>query len=276
VLDATPLRKTTSKARLEFLETLEAGDLESAVLARVTRRAHEGMSVGQLTMETGTPRLDLEPMIAQAVSSGELFRRGDLLMNSQVLQELTKTMKKIVSEFHAKNPLVAGISKESLREQARLSPEVFEVALSAGTEKNILSTTSDLVFLPGRGVVMKDEEAESRKIIEQAFAAAGLKVPGLKDVLGGLKIDKTRAQKIVTLLLREKLLIKVSDELVFHRNALDQLRGALAAQKAKTPKIDVARFKDLAGVSRKYAIPLLEYLDRERVTKRIGDERIIL
>ena len=117
---------------------------------------------------------------------------------------------------------------------------------------------------------------ESRRTIEQVFASAGLKVPALKDVVSGLQIDKARAQKIVTLLLREKLLIKVSDDLVFHRGALDQLRTSLSKRKAKDPKIDVAGFKDLTGVSRKYAIPLLEYLDRERVTKRIGDERLIL
>jgi selenocysteine-specific elongation factor len=123
---------------------------------------------------------------------------------------------------------------------------------------------------------MKDEEAESRKIIEQAFLAAGLKVPALKDVLANLKIDKTRAQKLVTLLLRDKVLIKVSDDLVFHQAALSELRNKLSAEKARSPKIDVGRFKDLTGVSRKYAIPLLEYLDRERVTKRVGNERVIL
>jgi len=123
---------------------------------------------------------------------------------------------------------------------------------------------------------MKDEEAESRKLIEQVFSAAGLKVPALKDVLASLKIDKTRAQKLVTLLLRDKVLIKVSDDLVFHQLALNDLRKKLAAQKASSPKMDVGRFKELTGVSRKYAIPLLEYLDRERVTKRIGDERVIL
>jgi selenocysteine-specific elongation factor len=123
---------------------------------------------------------------------------------------------------------------------------------------------------------MKEEEAESRKTIEQAFASAGLKVPALQDVLAGLKIDKGRAHKLVTLLLREKLLIKVSDDLVFHRVVLDQLRTSLAAQRAKNPRINVAAFKDLTGVSRKYAIPLLEYLDREHVTKRVGDERVIL
>jgi selenocysteine-specific elongation factor len=80
----------------------------------------------------------------------------------------------------------------------------------------------------------------------------------------------------MTLLLRDKVLIKISDDLVFHRTALEELRQRLAAEKLKSPRLDVARFKDLAGVSRKYAIPLLEYLDRERVTKRVGNERIVL
>jgi selenocysteine-specific elongation factor len=125
-------------------------------------------------------------------------------------------------------------------------------------------------------VVMKDEEAESKKVIEDAFASAGLKVPSLKDVLAGLKVDKARARKIVTLLLRDKVLVKISDDLIFHRDAMLDLRRRMAAEKAKSTKLDVALFKDLTGVSRKYAIPLLEYLDREHVTRRVGDARVIL
>jgi selenocysteine-specific elongation factor len=76
--------------------------------------------------------------------------------------------------------------------------------------------------------------------------------------------------------MRDRVLVKLADDLVFHQNALQHLRQILSAYKAKSPKIDVGKFKDLTGVSRKYAIPLLEYLDRERVTRRVGDERIIL
>jgi selenocysteine-specific elongation factor len=125
-------------------------------------------------------------------------------------------------------------------------------------------------------VVMKDDEAESKKKIEDAFFSAGLKVPALPEVLAGLKLDKDRAQKIVTLLLREKALVKISDGLVFHRAALEELRRLILARKTKSSKIDVAQFKELTGVSRKYAIPLLEYLDRERITRRVGDMREIL
>ena len=73
-----------------------------------------------------------------------------------------------------------------------------------------------------------------------------------------------------------EIAIKISDDLVFHQAPLAELRRKLAAEKSRSPKLDVGRFKDLTGVSRKYAIPLLEYLDRERVTKRIGEDRIIL
>jgi len=181
-----------------------------------------------------------------------------------------------LSKFHDANPLVAGMSQEELRDRVNLGPEVFFSVLGKLAEEKKLEAAGELVHLYGRGVVMKDEEAESKKIIEQAFACAGLKVPSLKEVLAGLKVDKVRAQKIVTLLLRDKILIKISDELVFHQTALVDLRQKITALKSTTPKIDVARFKGMTGVSRKYAIPLLEYLDRERVTRRVGDERVIV
>jgi selenocysteine-specific elongation factor len=105
-----------------------------------------------------------------------------------------------------------------------------------------------------------------------------LQVPSLKEVLVSLPLDKTRAIKIVTLLLRDRVLIKLADELVFHRDSLATLRMTMTEYKRTTgtSRIDVARFKDLAGVSRKYAIPLLEHLDRERITRREGNERVIL
>ncbi|MGZ4889166.1 MAG: SelB domain-containing protein, partial [Candidatus Angelobacter sp.] len=91
-----------------------------------------------------------------------------------------------------------------------------------------------------------------------------------------LPVDRARAQKLVTLLLRDRVLIKLADDLVFHQTALQALRQLMAEQKTRTPKIDVATFKDMLGVTRKYAIPLLEYLDQQRITRRVGDERIIL
>jgi selenocysteine-specific elongation factor len=201
---------------------------------------------------------------------------NQVLVSQAAFADAKAEVVKTVKAFHDANPLVSAISKEELRDRTNLSSDVFYTVLAKLAEEKKVEIAGEQVRIPGRGVVLKDEESESKKIIEQAFASAGLKVPSLKEVLAGLKVDKLRAQKIVTLLLRDKVLIKISEELVFHQSALADLRQRVTALKISTPKIDVTRFKDMTGVSRKYAIPLLEYLDRERVTRRVGDERVIL
>jgi selenocysteine-specific elongation factor len=274
VLDASPISRMPGLEA--FLKNLVEGDAEAILLARIARRGHAGISLAQLIAETGWPRPVIEPHFTRQAGQEQIARIGDLVVYMPALEELKSSIISVVNGFHKKNPLVAGISKEELRDQAKASSEVFPFVLEMLVREKKLETVGEIVHLPGRAVVMKDEEAESKKIIEHAFASAGLKVPALKDVLAGLKVDRVRAQKIVTLLLRDKVLVKISEDLVFHRDALLDLRQRMSLEKTKSPKIDVARFKDLTGVSRKYAIPLLEYLDREHVTHRVGDERVIL
>jgi selenocysteine-specific elongation factor len=274
VLDAAPLSRMPGLE--SFLKTLASGDAQSILRARVARRGHAGITLAQLTAETGWPRQVIETHLAGPELQADVYRAGDLVVHLPALAGLKSLISETVAGFHKKNPLVAGISKEELREHVAASGEVFAAALEMLVREKKLAAAGEVVHLAGRGVVLKDEEAESKKVIEHAFASAGLKVPALKDVLAGLKVDKARAQKIVTLLLRDKVLVKISEDLVFHRDALADLRRRLTLEKLNSPKIDMARFKDLAGVSRKYAIPLLEYLDREHVTRRVGDERVIL
>jgi selenocysteine-specific elongation factor len=276
VLDATPSARAKKDVALSFLRVLDGGQSETAVRVRIARSEHEGLTRAQLTAETGWRKDNLDKFLADLVQQKCVLRLGERYVNVPAGEGLKLFMRGTVEDFHKKNPLVPGIGKEELRETVRSTPEIFTAVLDLLVHEKKLEVTGELVRLPGRGVVMKDEEAESKKIIEQAFSSAGLQVPALYNVLAGLKVDKPRAQKIVTLLLRDKVLVKISDELVFHQSALQQLRGQLAAYKAKSPKIDVGKFKQLTGVSRKYAIPLLEYLDRERVTRRVGDERVIL
>ena len=274
VLDASPIARMPKLA--DFLRILSSGDAEAILTARIARTYQKGISMSRLVAETGWTRTVLETHLASVARAGEVVRTGERFLHSAALEALTFHVVSVVAEFHKKNPLVGGISKEELRALVDSSPEAFEAVAALLIRNKKIEVASDVVRLPGHGVVMKDEESESKKKIEDAFASAGLKVPALHEVLAGLKIDKMRAQKIVTLLLRDKVLIKVSEELVFHRSALDQLRNQMTTFKARSTRIDVAKFKELTGVSRKYAIPLLEYLDRERVTKRVGDAREIL
>jgi selenocysteine-specific elongation factor len=274
VLDTFPILRTATS--IEVLKTLQGGSVESILQARITRRGEQGISLSRLVTETGWPPKAIEFPLEKMVKSGAVAETGEFFVQAQAIERLQLEALTSTTDFHKQNPLVSGIGKEELRGQLDVQLEIFEFVVAALIHQRKIEVSGDLIRLTGHDVVMKDEEAESKKTIEHAFASAGLQVPALREVLADLKIDKTRAQKIVTLLLREKALIKISDQLVFHRSALEELRRQLAAYKSKSQTIDVAQFKELTGVSRKYAIPLLEYLDREHVTRRVGNAREIL
>jgi len=286
VLDASPLRRKLAQPDVaRFFSIMTTGTLEERLAARVERRGRVGLPIQEIPAELNITREAATRLAAQSRASsqgGEVLMQCDqVLVSARELMYATNMVRNEVEKFQAANPLVPGINREDLRSRTKIGPEVFLQIMREMTDRKKLELAGDLIRLPGRGVVLKDEEAESKKTIEQAFASAGLQVPALYTVLAGLKVDKARAQKIVTLLLRDKVLVKISDELVFHQSALANLRSQLTAYKAKSPpgtvaRIDVAKFKAMTGVSRKYAIPLLEYLDRERVTKRVGAERVIL
>jgi selenocysteine-specific elongation factor len=276
VLDAFPLPRQKQEARQNFLQIVSSGTRQEALLARIARRGHEGLSLAAAVREAGLKQSVLQPAIAALVQQKQIIQVAEFLLSSEAVQKTREKLIAVLEGFHKTNPLVGGISKEELREKLNLHQTVMEAILAQLARDKKTEVVGEQVRLAGRGVELKDEEAKAKQQIEKAFADAGLKVPLMKEVLDKLPVDKTRAQKLVTLLLRDRVLIKLADDLVFHQSALLALRQVMAAQKTKTQKIDVPTFKDLIGVTRKYAIPLLEYLDQQRITRRVGDERIIL
>jgi selenocysteine-specific elongation factor len=277
VLDAgdPPIRIERDQV-LPFLQAIANGSPREALLARVNRRWIFGLTVAEAVAETGWLPAQVQRLAAELKQGGEIAIFGNVLITSRWLERVRQDILARATYFHDANPLLPGINKEELRAWKYGHAELFDGVIGVLLREKKLEADGELLRLPGRGVVLRDEEVESKAQIEQAFAKAGLQVPALKEVLASLPVDKVRAQKIVTLLLRDRVLVKLSDDLVFHRDALEALRQRIVAQKAKTPKLNVGNFKDLFGVTRKYAIPLLEYLDRERVTRRVGDERVIL
>ncbi|HEX5433623.1 MAG TPA: selenocysteine-specific translation elongation factor, partial [Candidatus Angelobacter sp.] len=273
VLDSFPLPRQKRDARGAFLQSLASGSPEEALLARIARREQDGLSLGGAVRETGLKESVLRPMLASLEKKGSIVKVGEFSVAADAFTKSRERALAVLEAFHKANPLVAGIRKEELRAKLGLEQPIMEAVLAQLTREKKAEVAGEQVRLAGRGVELKDEEARAKEQIEKAFASAGLKVPLMKEVLAGLPVDKARAQKLVTLLMRDRVLVKLAEDLVFHQNALQDLRRTLANYKSTSPKIDVGKFKDLTGISRKYAIPLLEYLDRERVTRRVGDER---
>jgi selenocysteine-specific elongation factor len=244
----------------------------------ITTSGEQGLTIADLVARSGRRQNEIAASVKSLLDEQAIVTLGDTYFAADAAKSLRARAEQSVRDFHAKNRFAAGMNADELRGTLHLQPSAFAALLSALQKDGVLVHEGTTIKLRGAGVQLEDAEAQAMQQIVSAFASAGLKVPALPEVLGGLKIPRDKATKIVTLLLRDRTLIKLGDDLVFHKDALAALRPMLAQHKTRSGKstIDVAQFKDLAGISRKYAIPLLEHLDRERVTRREGNLRVIL
>src|SRR5882757_9487960 len=279
VLDPLARRPTVrDTGRVTFLETLERGD-KTEILAAMTERAVLGLNHEEIVARTGWTAEEISATAKNLLDSGRVIAISAeplVLLGKKSFDEVQQKINSRVEKFHKENPLFPGISREDLRSSLgkRVRPEAFRAALDALIAQKKVDAQGEIVKRAGATISLDREEARAKEEIEKAFAAAGLAVPAVKEVLSKLSVEPKRAEKI---LLRYKFLVRVTPDLIFHRDALAQLRDRLSVfKKNKGERISVPIFKELTGITRKYAIPLLEYLDRERVTRRAGDERVIL
>ncbi len=273
-----PAAKDTE--RISFLETLEKWD-KTETLHAMAIRAPFGLSHEELAARTAWTDAQIRSLAGK--EEGERLKIIShsplLIVGRKSFGELQQKITTALESFHKENPLSAGIPREDLRAKSgrRVKQEIFRAALEQLAKDQKLDLQGETVKRAGAQVTLLPEEQRARDQIEKAFASAGLAVPPVKEVLAQLAVETRRAEKLLQMLLKEKKLQRVSADLIFHANALLEMRQKVAVyKKAKSERISVPAFKELAGISRKYAIPLLEYLDRERVTRRAGDERVIL
>jgi len=282
ILDPLARRPTVRDAgRAAFLEIWERGD-HLEILAAMADRAVLGINLEEITARTGWLEDEIRATAKHLADAGRIkivSAEPVVLLSRKTFDEVRQKIAAKVEKFQKENPLLPGITREDLRSSLgrRVRPETFRAALDDLLAQKKLEAQGEIVKRAGSTISLDPEEARAKEQIEKAFATAGLAVPAVKEVLSKLPVEAKRAEKILQILLRDKSLIRVTPELIFHRDALAQLRDRLSVfKKTRGERISVPVFKELTGITRKYAIPLLEYLDRERVTRRAGDERVIL
>jgi len=267
--------------REAFLKVLRTGTREQILEALLEASPSGSLAMNELIARMGWLESECREAASSLSKAGKasiLSEEPFIMAHSEQLKRLSDAVTKALERFHKQNPLAPGLSKEALRAKVfpRAHPLLTESVLNGMDARKQITISGEAVKLGGHRIVLNDEEASAKRQITDAFERAGLATPSVKEVLGKLRLDQKRAEKLLAMLIQEKVLVRVSDELVFHTKAIGRLRQMLADYKTKNPRINVAGFKDLTQISRKYAIPLLEYLDRERVTRRAGDERILL
>jgi selenocysteine-specific elongation factor len=282
VVDPLARRPSRSDAgRPAFLATMEQGSLED-ILETLAERSVLGAPSEEIVARTGRLQSEIRAAaVARAGSHAIRIVSSDplVILPEKRFAEICERLRTKVEKFHKENPLIPGILREQLRASLgrRVRAETFRAALEELARQKKVSFEGEFVKRPGAEISLAPEEMRARDQIEQAFARGGLAVPSVKEVLAELPLEAGRAEKILQILLRGKVLVRVSAELIFHSEALGRLERLLKEyKKAKGERIGVPAFKELTGITRKYAIPLLEYLDRQRMTRRDRDERVIL
>ena len=283
ILDIEPLktRKVSARNRTEWLETLRPLDLRELLYCYAKRSALFGMTETQMLSQVVLDKASVRELVGSLVQQDRLNLVSNepfLVMEPGSFAHLMDQVLGTLDAFHSKNPLSTGISKEQLSSGLGKAchPLALRAALSHLAEAGKIRIQNDVVSLSGRTVVLKNVESAAKAQIEDAFLRAGWKVPSLDEVLASVTVPPDQARKLVSLLAKEKRLVKISENLLYHAESIARLKGLLTDYKKQSPQIDVGKFKDLTDISRKYAIPLLEFLDRERVTRRVGDSRVIL
>lgn len=271
VLDIAAPRRMRRVDLSQRLAKLAAANPGERVALLVAESAH-GMSVAELVARTGL----LASEIRQIAEAGEFVYLPDphawLVSRSWASSKANK-FREILKDFHRKNPLQAGFAKEELRSRELANTPVFLLDALLAQIKDIVAE-GEIVRFASHRVALQQDETEALEKIEALFREAGLAVPSTPEVLAKSGVEGARARTLLQILLRAHKLVRVSEDLIYHASAIDALRKMLAARKGV--RFSVAEFKDWTGVSRKYAIPLLEFLDRERVTRREGDSRAVL
>jgi selenocysteine-specific elongation factor len=220
-----------------------------------------------------------DEIAARLAGTGRAVALGDWLVAPAAIQELSGRLIGMLQSHHTSEPLSDGLPREEARERVfgRAAPMVFDHVVSDLVARQRI-VAKDRLALASHQLSLTPEEGRARDGIERVYREAGLAPPDAQTAQSAANVAPELWDRIVTLLLRQKTLVRI-DALMFHADALARLRSdirGLNVPGASGVKVDVAAFKERYGITRKYAIPLLEYLDRERITRRVGDSRIVL
>jgi len=273
-----PKRKRFQKKVLAALELLEKGEPGVQVAHYLEEAGPGGLGVADLAalLPFDPPRLRAE--LEALVAAGTVLRYdpdNERYLLTATARELTTRILERLAAFHAANPLLPGLSKEELRTQLPegVEPRLFNFLLSRLTQEGKIALEREVVRLSGHKVSLAGEEEKLSRRLEEMYREADLTPPTLKEVEAALKLPAARLQPLLRVLVNEGRLVKIKEELYFHQEALGRLKARLTEFLKKNGEITVLQFKDLTQTSRKFTIPLLEYLDSTRFTVRVGEAR---
>ena len=276
---ATRHRRKSLAAVRSFLSSLSDSAVSNLDLtyALVTRARRIGITAGELIARTGWLRSTLDPEIKCLIADSAIVSAGSRYLSTGAFESLRRRLVAAVKRHHELDPLSKGVGKELLR--GTLPNETFSAALESLIASGTLVATGETVSIADRKQILTPAEETAKIALSRELRTAGLEVPKIVELLdaasGESNLSAQHVRKVLQTLMNAGEVVKVTDDFFFDKKAIESLIAKVRETAGSDRTIDVAKFKEISGVSRKYAIPLLEYFDREKITIRTGDKRVI-
>jgi selenocysteine-specific elongation factor len=251
---------------IESLKAKEKGTAEDTVLAALDQKRPSELS--QLLASCNLPRVEADKAIESLAAQKRIVILGDkarLLFSAAGWNHLVQDATQIVKGYHDKYPLRQGMPKEELKGKMRVPPKFFDVAIRRFVSDGLLAEAGPVVHLPGHRVQLDAKQQSKVDSFIQQLNQSPYAPPS------ELSIEPD----LLNILIGQRRVVRLSDDVVFDASIYDRMVEGIIDRIKSQGKITVAEVRDMFHTSRKYALALMEYLDEQKITRRVGDERVL-
>jgi selenocysteine-specific elongation factor len=280
ILDSHPDKhRRFSSSVIADLSLLKDGTNEQALRQHIQHSGMGGITLGDLLNRVEMPPSEVQSIIRKMAEKGDLLfvdpEKLKVIEKGQY-QGLRELVSALLGEFHQRSPMKSGLSKEELR--TKLPPEVdvklFQILINELIQSKEVMLEKDKLRLPGHQISSADEKGLVKRV-EVAVLKGGLQPPSPKELSEDWSEKEEEVRAIFEHLVHEGLLFKIKGEIYLHRVSFENLKEELVAYLKSHQEITTPQFKEMTKVSRKYAIPLIEYFDQIKLTLRLGEKRVL-
>ncbi len=279
VLDPHPKRhKTSTMAEsLRNLTVLEQGSLEERLGVIVAGKALAGMEETAIIGTVAADKSEITVSLAALAQKKIIVRVDNLYVHTSHLATLEKKVLDLIADFHKANSLKPGIDKEEVKGmlKVRLHPKALNTAIDGLIRKKQVESEGSKLRLPGfKPAVGKDQGLFKDKIVD-AIKKGGTQPPVREELPALFGITDKDARDLLKLLADEGRVVRINDSLYLDKAVLEAIKADLVKHLQDKKEIIVAEFRDIARTSRKFAVPILEHFDSQKLTQRVGDKRVL-
>ena len=280
ILDAMPVRHRRHRPQvLDQLAVLRDGSDAEALAVHLFNAAYAGLQWPEFVQRTPLDDDALRQVVAEIGEQGigvAIEDNPPWLLHRERYDQARAEMRGLVEAFHHDNPLKPAMFTEELRSKfPRMADKVFSAVLRDLTAAGELDVTRDKVKLASHAVTLSPDRQALVDALEHTFQEAAFQPPSVEEALAAQSSKPADARALFQVLVDQNRLVRLKGDVFYHKDALDQIERHLRAHLETHREITAGEFRDMLEISRKYAIPLLEHFDGQRITLRTGDKRIL-